>query len=114
MKLLVTGAYPITPQRIEDFIGLGCEVMVHKNEPDSLSEDEFKVDAIVCNGLFLTHDIDDFKNLKYIQLTSAGLDRVPLNRIKERNITLKNARGVYSLPMAEWTIGKVKRNGAEN
>ncbi len=107
MKLLVTGAYPITPQRIEDFIGLGCEVMVHKNEPDSLSEDEFKVDAIVCNGLFLTHDIDDFKNLKYIQLTSAGLDRVPLNRIKERNITLKNARGVYSLPMAEWTIGKV-------
>ena len=65
------------------------------------------VDAAVLNGLFLYHDIDEFENLKFIQLTSAGLDRVPLEKIKEKNIKLCNARGVYSVPMAEFAVAGV-------
>ena len=45
-----------------------------------------------------------FKNLKFIQLTSAGLDRVPAEYIKSKNISLFNARGVYSVPMAEFAV----------
>ena len=58
----------------------------------------------MCNGLFLYHDITEFKNLKFVQLTSAGLDRVPLDYIREKGIKLCNARGVYSVPMAEWAL----------
>ena len=48
--------------------------------------------------------ISKFKNLKFIQLTSAGLDRVPAEYIKSKNISLFNARGVYSVPMAEFAV----------
>lgn len=53
------------------------------------------------------HDIDTFSNLKFIQLTSAGFDRVPVDKIKFREIKLFNARGVYSTPMAEWVLFRV-------
>lgn len=53
------------------------------------------------------HDIDTFSNLKFIQLTSAGFDRVPVDKIKSRKIKLFNARGVYSTPMAEWALFRV-------
>ncbi|MBQ3013810.1 MAG: hydroxyacid dehydrogenase, partial [Clostridia bacterium] len=66
-----------------------------------------QIEGVVCNGLFLHHDINIFKNLKYIQLTSAGLDRVPVEKIEKRGITLRNARGVYSIPMAEFAVAGV-------
>ncbi len=55
----------------------------------------------------MSHSIDSFTNLKYIQLTSAGFDRVPLEEIKRRGITINNARGVYSIPMAEWALTRI-------
>lgn len=47
------------------------------------------------------------QNLRYIQLTSAGYDRVPMNYVKEHKIEIHNARGVYSIPMAEFAISGV-------
>ena len=65
------------------------------------------VEGIVGNGIFLSHPIEKFKNLRYIQLTSAGYDRVPLDYVKEHQIETHNARGVYSIPMAEFAISGV-------
>lgn len=86
---------------------LGYEITLWKNELNLLPEELLDVDVVVCNGLFLHNDISKFINLKMIQLTSAGLDRVPVNIIKEREIMLSNAKGVYSIPIAEWVILKV-------
>lgn len=107
MKLLITGAYPLTPERRKDFEDRNYTVLFHQDERAPLSADLLDADAVICNGLFLYHDIDSFPHLKYIQLTSAGLDRVPLERIRQRGITINNARGVYSLPMAEWAVTKI-------
>lgn len=63
--------------------------------------------AVVCNSLFLHRDIREFESLRFIQLTSAGTDRVPLEYITERGITLRTARGVYSVPMAESAIAGI-------
>ena len=52
----------------------------------------------------LYNDIADFKNLRYIQLTSAGYDRVPMEYITEHHIEIHNAKGVYSVPMAEFAL----------
>ena len=54
--------------------------------------------------LFLSHPIEKFTNLRYIQLTSAGFDRVPMEYVKVHNIEIRNARGVYSIPMAEFAL----------
>ena len=52
----------------------------------------------------LGHPIERFTHLKYIQLTSAGFDRVDMQYVKKHNIEIHNARGVYSIPMAEFAI----------
>ena len=61
----------------------------------------------MCNGLFLYNSIERFTSLRVIQLTSAGLDRVPLDDIRARGIALHNAAGVYSVPMAEFAVCSV-------
>lgn len=53
---------------------------------------------------FLSHPIEQFTSLYYIQLTSVGFDRVPMDYVKTHNIQIHNARGVYSIPMAEFAI----------
>lgn len=107
MKLLVTGAIQWTKEQLDYLVELGHEVIYVQDERISLEEQNIEVkevEGVICNGLFLYNNIEDFINLKYIQLTSAGLDRVPLEYIKQKNIKLFNARGVYSIPMAEYAI----------
>jgi len=42
-----------------------------------------------------------------VQLTSAGLDRVPVDLFREKGIALFNAGATYAVPMAEWAITKI-------
>lgn len=106
MNLMITGAYKYTPEQVEKIEELGLNTDFIQFEKDEISEPE-KYDAVICNGLFLHHEIEKFKRLKYIQLTSAGLDRVPVDYIKKNKIELYNARGVYSVPMAEYAVLKI-------
>ena len=76
---------------------------VHPDERAPVADPE-DYEVAVCNNLFGFHNIDTFSNLKYIQLTAAGMDRVPLDRIREKGIELHNAAGVYSVPMAEFAL----------
>ena len=104
MKLLMTGAFNCTDEQKLNIEKLGCEVLFQQMENEPLSQEMFTVDAVICNGLFLHNDLEKFPKLKFVQLTSAGLDRVPVQRMKDKGITLCNARGVYSTPMAEWAL----------
>ena len=107
MNLLLTGCFNYTESQKEKLASLGFRIHFMQQEKDSLPLAATEVDATVCNGLFLSHNIEDFTNLKFIQLTSAGFDRVPVDYIKAKGIALHNARGVYSVPMAEWALYRV-------
>ena len=107
MNLLLTGCFKYSEIQMESLRSLGYTVYFMQQEKDELPLEAAEVDATVCNGLFLSHDIDTFSRLKLIQLTSAGFDRVPVEKIKECGIELYNARGVYSTPMAEWAVFRV-------
>ena len=107
MNLLITGAAKFNNEQISALESLGYAISYQPDESAAAGTDFATVDAVVCNGLFLHHDIDDFANLRFVQLTSAGLDRVPLDRINERGIKLCNARGVYSVPMAEFALAGI-------
>lgn len=106
MKILLTGAFSYTEKQINYLKQLGCEIFFIKNEREKIDIDVSEIEGIICNGFFLFNDIKKFKKLKFIQLTSAGLDRVPINYIKEKNIKIFNAKGVYSIPIAEWVVLK--------
>lgn len=107
MNLLITGAWQSACEYISEIESYGHKVVFMQQERESLPCDYNWVEGVVCNGLFLHHSIELFTNLKYIQLTSAGFDRVPMDYVKEHDIEIYNARGVYSIPMAEFAIAGV-------
>lgn len=107
MNLLITGAWQEAKKYIETIEQMGHNVQFLQFEKDELPCDYDWVEGIIGNGIFLSHPIEKFTNLKYIQLTSAGFDRVPMDYVKEHNIRINNARGVYSAPMAEYAVAGV-------
>lgn len=110
MRLLISGAISWTEKQVRELEALGHVITYIQDERIPLRTqeiDEENIDGVICNSLFLYNNISEFKNLKYIQLTSAGFDRVPLDYIKEHNIKIYNARGVYSKPMAEFALSGV-------
>lgn len=104
MKLLITGALPCAQQIATQLEALGHETVFLQNERDPLPCPEQEIEGVICNGLFLSHPIEQFTRLRYIQLTSAGFDRVPMDYVREHGIKINNARGVYSIPMAEFAV----------
>ena len=107
MNLLVTGAWSDAKENIEKLTQLGHKVVLLQQEKDALPCEYPWVEGVICNGLFLSHPIEQFVNLRYIQLTSAGFDRVPMDYVKAHGIEIHNARGVYSIPMAEFAVSGV-------
>ena len=106
MNVLVTGAFQLNSEELAELEAAGHKVFVHTDERAPVEQPE-RYEAVVCNGLFLHNPIEKFTNLHLIQLTSAGLDRVPLDDIRARGIELHNAAGVYSVPMAEFAMGGI-------
>ncbi len=78
MNLLVTGAWQGAKDGIEQLKMLGHQVQFLQFEKDELPCSYEWVEGVICNGLFLSHPIERFTHLKYIQLTSAGFDRVDM------------------------------------
>lgn len=103
MNILVTGAFQLNSDERKQLESAGHKVFIHGNERTLVDCPE-RYEAVVCNSLFLYNPIERFTSLRVIQLTSAGLDRVPLDDIRVRNIALHNAAGVYSVPMAEFAV----------
>ena len=106
MNVLVTGAFQLNSEELAALESAGHKVFTRPDERAPVEQPE-RYEAVVCNGLFLYNSIERFTSLRVIQLTSAGLDRVPLDDIRARGIALHNAAGVYSVPMAEFAIGGI-------
>ena len=106
MSLLITGAWQ-NARDVFPELEKQHEILFLQQERDPLPWDPSWVEGVVCNGLFLYHPIESFPNLRYIQLTSAGYDRVPMDYVREKGIEVHNARGVYSIPMAEFVLASV-------
>lgn len=104
MKILLTGAYSYKEPQLAKLREWGLEIVMMSDERGDLPKEAQDVEIAVCNNLFLYHDLSLFPRLRCVQLTSAGLDRVPVTKIQEKRIVLYNARGVYSVPMAEFTL----------
>lgn len=103
-NLLITGAFRADVQQLAQLGALGYNIITEPDERLALSCNVEEIDAVICNSLFLHTPIELFKRLKYIQLTSAGYDRVDMEYVRTHGIEIKNAAGVYSIPMAEFAI----------
>ena len=107
MNLLITGAFDWKSEELVILEQMGHRVVFMQQEKEELPCTAASIEGVICNGLFLRHSIEQFTSLRYIQLTSAGFDRVPMDYVKSHGISIFNARGVYSIPMAEFVVSGV-------
>ncbi|WP_017754309.1 D-2-hydroxyacid dehydrogenase [Calidifontibacillus oryziterrae] len=69
-------------------------------------EDLLDAEILITYGEDLNEQlIDTAKNLKWIMVLSAGMEKMPFQAIKEKGILVTNVRGIHKTPMAEYTIG---------
>ena len=81
MNLLITGAWQAAKAHLTEIEALGHRVEFLQQEAGALPCDPAWVEGAVCNGLFLHHPMSQFTNLRLVQLTSAGFDRVVYGRL---------------------------------
>lgn len=74
-----------------------------------LDEEELeKADVLVTYGEDLNDSrIEIAKNLKWIFVVSAGIEKMPAKAIAERNILVSNVRGIHKTPMAESILAHI-------
>lgn len=65
-----------------------------------------RAEAIVTFGGDITDDLlEQLPALRWIQVLSAGVEGLPFDTLKSRQISVTNARGIHAIPMAEFAMG---------
>lgn len=104
MNLLIAKRNGMSSEEIAALGKLGFNIIEDARDYLPYEGDKSRVEAVICYRFFNFNDIREFPNLKLIHLTSAGYDHMPLDYIREKGITLYNARGLYSVPIAEFVL----------
>lgn len=105
MKLLMT--YNYGDEAFKEIEDMGYEISyISENE---ITEDmKFEeVEVLVCYNPFEKLDISSMKNLKWIQVSSIGVDQVPTKEVLKRGIVVTNNRGGYSIPIGEFVVMRI-------
>ncbi|MDF2892321.1 MAG: dihydrofolate reductase [Clostridia bacterium] len=105
MKVLFT--YNYGEEKMHAITELGYELIYVNEKEVSNSDALYDVDVLVCYDPFESLDISQLKQLKWIQLSSIGIDQVPKHKVQAQNIIVTNNRSGYSIPMGEWIVMKI-------
>lgn len=83
--------------------GLEVRVLRDVKAGDPWPEDDAdRVEAMFCTAP--PPNFTTFKNLRWLQIESAGFSQLFPHRLGDRGVTVTNARGLFDCPIAEWNI----------
>lgn len=102
MKVLLT--YNYGDEALEKIESLGYDIILKKEKGLTYTDALEDVEVLVCYNPFDTLDISQMKSLKWIQLSSIGMDQLPKEALQNRDIIVTNNQGGYSKPMGEWIV----------
>lgn len=105
MKVLFTRHYG--EEKMKAVADLGYEVLYIKENEISYADEISGIDVLVCFDPFKNLDIADLRQLKWIQLSSVGINQLPKEKIKAQGILVTNNRSGFSIPMGEWIVMKI-------
>lgn len=101
MKILVTGAFGQAETLARRYPDVIFEVW---QDERAAVPNPAQYEGVICNALLSFQDANAFTGLKFVQLTAAGYDRVPMEQLTARGVRVYNAGDVYATPMAEATV----------
>ena len=102
MKILFTINYG--EDKFQKVRNLGYDVTYYDENIIENNEDINTADILVTYNPFSTLDINQMKNLKYIQTSSVGIDQIPKEQVINKEIIIANNKGGYSIPIGEWIV----------
>jgi phosphoglycerate dehydrogenase-like enzyme len=74
-----------------------------------------EAEVILTYGEDLTADIiGQAKELKWLMVASAGMDKLPFDALIHQKILVTNSKGVHKIPMAEYTISMMLQISRES
>jgi len=78
---------------------------VFLKDREKINEYIKNAEVLVTYGSDVTEElIEKANHLKWIQVLSAGVDRLPFEAIAKKDILVTNARGIHKIPMSEYAI----------
>lgn len=102
MNLFFAERRPYPENFEEELRKLGLNVFMG-SEKEAFAQPEI-IDLMIGSRYFMKQEYASFSNLKFLQLNSAGYDKIPIEQLKAMGVTICNARGVYGAPIAEWVV----------
>lgn len=105
MKALVTAKF--SDKEMKSFEDLGYEVLYIDERNITFSSEIEDTDILISSFIFDKIDIDLLRNLKWIQLLTVGINQVPMDKVRNKSISLTNNKGAYSIPISEWIVLKM-------
>ncbi len=108
-KLRITTTFPLSEKHRTAILEVEPEADLRVCESIDKAEDALAdTEILLTYGEDLTPEwIDKCRSLKWIQVISAGLDRMPFPAIDRRGILVTNARGIHAIPISEYVMGMV-------
>ncbi len=106
MGIKVLFTYNYGTDKMDKIKKLGYDIEVINEKEVKYNKSLEDVEILICYDPFKTLDICKMKNLKWIQLSSAGIDQLPIEHVKNTSISITNNNGGYSIPMGEWIVLK--------
>lgn len=103
MKVLFT--YDYGKEKMKSIEELGYEVILKPEKDLTVTDDIRDIEVLNCYTPFNTLDIKQLPDLKWIQLSSIGIDQLPKDDIND--IVVTNNKGGYSIPIGEWIVLKI-------
>jgi phosphoglycerate dehydrogenase-like enzyme len=84
-------------------VHMSREGLVHEDGEGALASARVLLRGGIPSGV-LDHVVNHAPRLEWIHSFSAGIDRVATPVVRERELTVTNARGVFSRPIAEYVV----------
>jgi len=101
MKLLITELYTLPSDVKDRLLNIGLQV----DYTDGTTKVEPEIyDVVYGQHPFKRFPYEEFKALKFLQLSCAGTDHLPIDQWRKDGLLLSNAKGVYSAPIAEMIV----------
>lgn len=104
MSIEVLFTYDYGKDKMDLVKALGFNVKVIDERNITYSESLRNIEVLVCYNPFNAINIKLMKSLKWIQLSSIGIDQLPFEAVKQTGIMITNNKGGYSIAMSEWVV----------